>query len=187
MNVPASTRPTQTGVVVQVRSQPPLAALGKGASYFVPPMSLLFKTDTTHLQPRQKRARSTAEVANVHAQVLSDAAWYTKDNFMGVSIDGVARGEDAMKFGEGAARFSCVTRGLVTVMCPYSAVKELKVLDWVKAAPADAGNDKFKGFPDSFKPFKLEKSNDDERNAIGVVMCLPEGTSRGNEVMVMLC
>jgi hypothetical protein len=139
---------------------------------------------------RGKRIKTNDDVEDVMGQpYASDDTYYTRDNFVGVSMAALLNGADAQKHGDSHARISVITRGVVTVMCDYATTKTLAINNPVRFMKHDPSPN-FVGYPATtkwFKPVKAEIKNDNDRRfAVGVVCGLPDARRKTNEVRITL-
>lgn len=177
----------QNGIVVQVRS----VGNHNGRtpdSFVVPAMTPVFRAPGT--PSRGKRIKTNDDVEDVMGQpYASDDTYYTRDNFVGVSMAALLNGADAQKHGDSHARISVITRGVVTVMCDYATTKTLAINNPVRFMKHDPSPN-FVGYPATtkwFKPVKAEIKNDNDRRfAVGVVCGLPDARRKTNEVRITL-
>ena len=213
LTVPASPPAQQNGITVQFRSQHPDPGETAAGGFVIPPMTPVFKTNVAGNPARKKRVRYTQdtnlnEYQAAHAQFcnVTDAAaaaaagaaagaagatYYTYENFLGVSTDGLPDGASAKRFPGQATHFTATTRGLVTVMCCWENVKQLRIGDPVMVTLADTnGAHTWNGIGLSERagngPFTLKHSTDNART-IGYVVSRPDGVKdRANECTIML-
>ena len=208
MNVPPSALSQQHGIAVQFRScYPYVDTFGKqeAASYVIPPMTPVFKNPVPTRVRRTKRVRYTSDVneheyQDAHAQYvhrLGGSSHYTHANFLGVSTDGLPDGASAAKHPEQATHFTAITRGLVTVMCCYEDIKDLRIGDPVRilfrtGTPTKphtwSGIDLVGSATSQDGPFSLELTPaGSENDTIGHVISMPgEKRFAANECTIML-
>ena len=186
MNIPSSPFTAQNGIVIQCRSTPPRQHRSSDSAYTIPPMTPVFATASPAMRANPVRG---SDVKDVHAQWFASeydgAVQPSRETFVGVSIEGIGDGSKCRKFGDAHSRFSCVTRGLVTIMCDYGDVESIPLGTNVKVIK---GKNRFAGMPAALTPFSLAPVTgaDPQGAAIGMLMGKPDMRNRSNEARVLL-
>lgn len=184
MNVPGSIHSSQNGIVHQVRSQPPRRLARENYAYEIPPLTPVFKTPAYAASRLKQKANIPDLIENVHAQFFDSLGGehYTRANFMGVSIAGT-NGAAARKHTDSVARFSLISRGLVTIMADYGDVESIPIGSYVKVTKS---KNKFSGFPAQLTPFSLQATTRDDMSAIGVLYGKPDMRHKSNDARILI-
>ena len=173
LTVPPTVPASANSIVAQFRARPKDGFTKDVSHYTIPPMSLVFATETD--EELNKPALDHVRNASAHIECISDDSTpITLHRFRGVSIEGLP-GRQAHAHGNND-RFTAIVRGEATIMVDYEQIENIDIGAYIGLEPrGNTGSIKqntFQNFIDC--PTVTLKKAANSSDAIGILIRKPD-------------